>query len=143
MISMTPVSWLTLSVGTYRFRAQLQHDVAPQSCAAILKLLPMRRQIVHARWSGEALWVPFGDERVAVPWEDPTSHPAPGQLLLYPGGVSEMEILVPYGATMFASKAGQLAGNPFAMIVEGVEQLRPLGRQVLYGGALDLLVEAG
>ena len=136
------ISWVTLSVENFRFRARLEHAVAPASCAAFLALLPLRRQIVHARWSGEALWVPFGEQRVALPWEDATSYPAPGQLLLYPGGVSEMEILVPYGPTRFASKAGQLAGNPFATLVEGLEHLPALGRQVLYEGAKDLLVEA-
>ena len=136
------ITWLTLRVEGYRFRARLEHAVAPASCAAVLALPPLRRQIIHARWSGEALWVPFGEQRVALPWEDATSYPAPGQLLLYPGGVSEMEILVPYGPTRFASKAGQLAGNPFASIVDGLEQLPALGRQVLYEGAKDLLVEA-
>ena len=67
--------------------------------------------------------------------ENATSYPAPGEILLYPGGVSETEILLPYGSTRFASKAGQLAGNHFATIVEGAEQLRALGERVLWEGA--------
>jgi hypothetical protein len=134
-------TWVTLSVESYRFRARLDHTVAPASCAAFLALLPLRRQIIHARWSGEALWVPFGEERVALPWEDATSYPAVGQLLLYPGGVSEMEILVPYGPTRFASKAGQLAGNHFLTIVQGLDQLRRLGEMTLWQGAQPILFE--
>ena len=61
--------------------------------------------------------------------------PAPGQLLFYPGGVSETEILFPYGPTAFASKAGLLAGNHFATVVEGVDRLGELGRKVLWEGA--------
>ena len=61
--------------------------------------------------------------------------------MLYPGGVSETEILFPYGATSFASKAGQLAGNHFATVVEGNEHLRELGRRVLWEGAQPIRFE--
>jgi hypothetical protein len=73
--------------------------------------------------------------------EDPTSYPAPGQLLLYPGGVSEVEILFPYGDTCFASKAGQLAGNVFASVVDGLEHLQAIGRLVLWEGAQAIRLE--
>ena len=52
----------------------------------------------------------------------------PGEIIFYPGGVSETEILFAYGYVAFASKAGALAGNHFATIVEGKEKLRELGR---------------
>ena len=61
--------------------------------------------------------------------------------MLYPGGVSETEILLAYGYVNFASKAGQLAGNHFLSIVEGREQLRALGTKVLWEGAQDVLFE--
>ena len=60
----------------------------------------------------------------------PRTRPAtrsPGEIVLYPGGVSETEILLAYGYVSFASKAGALAGNHFATIVEGNENLRELG----------------
>ena len=139
---MTLPSGLSIQVGAYSFKAVLLHERAPRSCEAFLDLLPMREQIIHVRWSGEAMWIPFGEAHVSVPWEDPTSYPPPGQFLLYPGGVSEMEILLPYGACQFASKAGQLAGNPFAQITEGAEQLYELGRHVLYAGVQEIRVEA-
>ncbi len=46
-----------------------------------------------------------------------------------------MELLFPYGPSQFASKAGVLAGNHFATIVKGAEQLRELGPLVLWQGA--------
>jgi hypothetical protein len=52
-----------------------------------------------------------------------------------------VEILFPYGATCFASKMGQLAGNHFATIEEGRERLPELGRVVLWEGAQDILFE--
>jgi predicted GTPase len=62
--------------------------------------------------------------------------------LLYPGGISETEILFPYGATLFASKMGQLAGNHFATVVEGVERLQELGDLVLWKGAQEIIFTA-
>jgi hypothetical protein len=104
-------------------------------------MLPISARLIHARWSGEAMWIPGGNVRLDLAYENNTSHPAPGELLLYPGGRSEMEFLLPYGPTMFASKAGQLSGNHFATIVEGHEQLAELGRRVLWQGAHDIRID--
>ena len=76
-----------------------------------------------------------------VPFENHTSFPAPGQVLLYPGGISETEILLAYGGVRFASKVGQLAGNHFLTIVEGTENLLPLGKLTLWQGAQDIVFE--
>jgi hypothetical protein len=104
-------------------------------------LLPFRNKLIQARWSGEAAWVPLGDFNAGVGFENATSYPAPGEILLYPGGYSETEILFPYGNTCFASKLGQLAGNHFLTVVEGREHLRELGRLVVWEGAQDIIFE--
>jgi hypothetical protein len=83
--------------------------------------------------------VPLGDLETGLDFENHTSYPAAGQLLLYPGGISETEVLFPYGSTSFASKAGPLAGNHFATIDEGHELLPELGRRVLYEGAQEIV----
>ena len=132
---------LSIAAGPYRFRARMEEERAPKTCAAFERLLPFEQKVIHVRWSGESTWIPLGEFDVGVPFENHTSHPAPGQILLYPGGFSETEILVPYGATRFASKLGQLAGNHFLTVVEGREQLKELGRRVLWEGAQDILVE--
>lgn len=120
------------------FLAELESDRAPRSCAKFQSMLPLRTRIIHARWSGESCWIPFGDLDLDLGFENHTSHPAPGQLLIYPGGISETEILFPYGATVFGSKVGQLAGNHFATIREGGERLRELGELVLWKGAQEI-----
>ena len=123
------------------FTARLETDLAPRSCARFRSMLPLKTRIIHARWSGEACWIPFGELELDLGYENHTSYPAPGQLLLYPGGISETEILFPYGSTRFASKVGQLAGNHFATIESGVENLAALGRKVLWEGAQQINFE--
>jgi hypothetical protein len=132
---------LEIVSGDLRFVARLEEDAAPQTVAAFRRLLPLRSQIIHARWSGEAAWIPFGELDVGIGPENATRHPAPGEILLYPGGISETEILFPYGATSFGSKAGPLAGNHFATVVEGSDRLPELGRLVLWEGAQDIAFE--
>jgi hypothetical protein len=132
---------LEIVVGEMRFTARLEEEAAPQTVGAFRRLLPLRSRIIHARWSGESAWIPFGELDVGVGSENASCYPAPGELLLYPGGVSETEILFPYGATSFASKAGPLAGNHFATVVEGGEHLRELGRLVLWEGAQEIAFE--
>jgi hypothetical protein len=135
-------SFIRITAGPFRFTARLEEAIAPQTCTAFVRLLPYRQKLIHARWSGEACWIPLGDFQLGVGYENPTSHPSRGDLLFYPGGISETEILFPYGSACFASKAGQLAGNHFLTIVEGIEQLAELGRLCLWQGAQDILFEA-
>jgi hypothetical protein len=126
---------LEIAAGDYRFVARLEEEAAPQTVAAFRRLLPLESRVIHVRWSGESCWIPFGELAVGVGPENATCYPAPGHILLYPGGVSETEILFPYGPTSFASKAGPLAGNHFATVLEGVERLPELGRTTLWEGA--------
>ena len=130
---------LEISVGSLRFTARWEANAAPRTCAAFRRLLPLRAKLVQARWSGESAWVPLGDLETGLGFENHTSYPAAGQLLLYPGGISETEVLFPYGSTSFASKAGPLAGNHFATIEVGQELLGELGRRVLYEGAQEIV----
>ena len=82
-----------IKVGNLRFVARLETEAAPKTCHAFQNMLPLEAQLIQARWSGEAAWIPFGELDLGLSYENHTSHPAPGQLLLYPGGMSETEIL--------------------------------------------------
>jgi len=134
---------LTIVAGPFTFTARFETAKAPLTCAAFLKLLPFKENLLHVRWSGESTWVPLGDLQVGVPPENATVYPLPGEILLYPGGVSETELLIPYGRTQFASKAGLLAGNHFLTIVSGGEHLPELGKLTLWKGAQPILIEMG
>ena len=130
-----------ITAGRFTFRARLEEETAPKTVAAFRTLLPLRSRIIHVRWSGEAGWIPFGDLDLGLGPENGTCYPHPGEIVLYPGGVSETEILLAYGYVNFASKAGQLAGNHFATVVEGNEHLAELGKTFLWEGAQDISFE--
>lgn len=132
---------LKINAGPYVFYGVLEEANAPATCAAFRKTLPYSSQLVHVRWSGEGVWIPLGDLDFGLGYENHTSHPAPGQFILYPGGISETEILLAYGGVDFSSKMGQLAGNHFITITSGQENLKALGNLVLWKGAQDIRFE--
>jgi hypothetical protein len=129
------------AAGDVTFEARFEQASAPATVAAFRRMLPYHNRIIHVRWSGEACWIPMGAFATGVGFENATAYPSPGQILLYPGGVSETEILIGYGAVHFASKAGTLAGNHFLTITEGVELLRKLGEMTLWQGAQAISFE--
>lgn len=132
---------LIVTAGPFTFDARFEEQLAPKTVAAFRRHLPFTSQAVHVRWSGEAVWLPLGDLDFGVGFENNTSYPAPGQVILYPGGVSETEILLAYGGVQFASKAGQLSGNHFITLTSGLENLPELGRRCLWEGAQDVRFE--
>ena len=135
------MSDVVIVVGSFRFEARFEDGAAPRTCSAFRRLLPFTSQVIHVRWSGEAVWAPLGDLSLGLPAENATTYPHPGEVLWYPGGVSETELLIGYGRTHFASKAGSLAGNHFLTMTSGLDQLPDLGKTVLRHGAQPLTID--
>ena len=134
------MSDIHITAGGTRFSARFESS-APRTVARFRSLLPYRERIIHVRWSGEACWIPLGALDLGLGYENATSYPAPGQVILYPGGISETEILLAYGSVQFASKVGVLAGNHFLTIVDNLDKLAALGRSVLWDGAQEIVFE--
>jgi len=129
---------LHVTAGGFEFTLRLEEEDAPQTVAAFRRMLPLESKIIHVRWSGEGGWMPWGDLDLGVGPENATRYPSPGELIIFPGGVSEAELLLAYGYVAFASKAGALAGNHFATMLSGHENLRALGRKMLWEGAQEI-----
>lgn len=130
---------MIIEIDGHPFAAVFEDSKSPNTCAAFRNAMPFAGEIVHVRWSGEGVWIPLGDRDFAVGYEDATSYPAPGQILLYPKGKSETEILIAYGCVQFASKAGTLAGNHFATITSDLDKLREIGVSTLWEGKKSIL----
>jgi hypothetical protein len=133
---------IDITAGSYHFTARLETEAAPKTCARFLELLPFANKVIHSRWSGEAVWIPLGDFDTGLGFENHTCHPSRGDILLYPGGYSETEILFAYGSSSFASKMGSLAGNHFLTVIEGRDLLDAFGKLVLWEGAQDIVFAA-
>ena len=129
---------IRIDVGPFRIIARLETVAAPKTSATTRKLLPYRQRIIHVRWSGEACWIPLGDHDSGIGYENADGYPAPGDILLHAGSISETEILLGYGPVRFASKVSQLAGKRFLRVIEGRENLRAMGERVLWHGAHDI-----
>lgn len=132
---------LKITIGETVFKAKLHTNKAPETCKLLIEKMPITGKVIQARWSGEAAWLQMDPYDVKAPQENATSYPGSGQLLYYPGGVSEKEILIPYGSACFASKFGLLPGNHFATIIEGVELLEKMGEKILWSGAQSITIE--
>jgi hypothetical protein len=130
-----------IKAGPYTFEAKLEEELAPKTCAKFKSMLPFTSKIIHVRWSGEGCWIPLGELDLGLTYENHTSFPAPGDIIVYPGGISETEILLAYGGVRFASKVGQLAGNHFLTLTKGRENLVALGKMTLWEGAQDIVFE--
>src|SRR5579862_7226497 len=139
---MPPSNEIQITIGDLRLLGRLETERAPATCAAFHTLLPLSAKLLHVRWSGESTWVPLGDLAVGVGSENATQTPRPGQVLLYPGGVSETEILLPYGQTAFAAKTGPLWGNHFLTLTDQGRLLAEIGRRTLWEGAQDITFAA-
>ena len=131
---------VSIEIGPFAFKGVFEEEKAPETCKAIMALLPIREKVVHVRWSGEAVWIPYGDRKLEIPAENHTCYPQKGEIVVYPGGISEMEIFIPYGHCAFSSKLGRLPGNHFLSMTEGLDQLPDLGKKVLWEGAQNISI---
>src|SRR4051794_38751608 len=138
------MSQLIVHVGDFTFNARFEQQLAPKTCAAFRKAMPFVSQAIHVRWSGEGVWMPLGDLDFGVGYENHTSYPAPGHIILYPGGISETEILLAYGGGDFFSKKGQLGGQHFITLTPKLQNPPEMGKTMLWkGGQKGRLEEGG
>jgi hypothetical protein len=134
---------ILIKIGEESFTAELHEDKAPNTIRALQKLLPYKSKVIHARFSGEAMWVPLPkDFPLDVQLEAQTSYPSKGEMLYYPGFISDKEILIPYGSSIFSSKVGLLPGNHIATISsEDLPKLVEVGNRILWEGAKTIIME--
>lgn len=129
---------MIITIDGHDFEAQLEESLSPQTCASFKRHMPFNSRVVHVRWSGEGMWIPLGDMDFEVGYEVATTFPTPGQIILYPKGASETEILIAYGSVRFGSIAGTLAGNHFATITSDLPKLREIGMSTMWEGAKNI-----
>jgi hypothetical protein len=84
-----------VSVGLEKRRAsvklKLRWDRSPETCQALVEMLPVRAQVWHAKYANNEIYLLTSSPKVMPPGEWQTVYPAPGDLLYIP---------VPYGVPM-------------------------------------------
>jgi hypothetical protein len=132
---------IVIEIDKQLFQAKLHRTKAPKTVEAFERILPYKSKIIHVRYSGESIWIPLPkDLPMATVLENQTSYPSKGEILYYPGFVSEKEILISYGATIFSSRVGILPGSHFASILDDHEKLAEIGSKILWEGAKDITI---
>src|SRR5260370_19049291 len=138
---------LKLTAGNLTLEGHFEEKAAPNTVAAVLRLLPVHVKLVQNPWSGEAASIsvdgkPFklGDAEHES-FENHTHYPAPGQVIIYPGGFATVEVLFAWGSAAFGGRMGNLAGNHFASFHDSDVKLKELGRRLLWEGAQDVTIE--
>ena len=136
------MSELELVVGDTTYTAEFLETAAPESVSAVQEFLPLHSELMHVRWSGIATWINIDEiELPEIPRENHTVYPSAGDLLLYPGFRNEQEILWACGPTCFKSPAGELAGNHFATVDAGREELKALEERTLNDGVQEITIK--
>ena len=130
---------LRITAGGFSFIARLEEEDAPETVAAFRRLLPLESRIIHVRWSGEAGLDPVRRPRPrARPRErDVLSH-IPARSCSTRVASPRPRSCSPTGTSTSPPRRAQLAGNHFATIVEGNENLRALGKSFLWEGAQEI-----
>ena len=55
-----------MEIAGISFPALFETEAAPLTLAAIGRILPYERHIIHVRGSGEACWIPLGSHDVGI-----------------------------------------------------------------------------
>ena len=131
------MSDVRITAGGYEFLAKWERERCPKTCEAFEKLLPYEQKIIHVRWSGESCWIPLGDYDLGVPWEDATSVPQAGEILFYPGGYSETEILGGFNWSSQHRPREVLLWDDHRAGPHGSRDARPYVLRVLRGSAIS------
>ena len=126
---------LEIAAGDFRFIARLEEEPPRRPWPPSGSCCRWRAGSSTRAGAARSCWIPFGELDVGLGQRTRCAIRRPADILWYPGGVSETEILFPYGSTSFASKAGPLAGNHFATVLEASSDSAELGRKALWEGA--------
>jgi Protein of unknown function (DUF3830) len=125
---------VNVEIGGSKFSATVHAEKAPKTCEALASLLPIEAEVMHSRFAGEAIF--FGMKAAPqLAYENHTSYLSRGEMLYYPGSIHGNGIMIAYGASVFNSKVGLLAGNHFASITDDLDQLAEVGMKLLREGA--------
>ena len=84
------------------------------------------------------MWIPLGDTATGLDFENHTSHPSRGDILLYSGGFSETEFYSPTATVALPAK-WTISGQSLPDRRQRTENLQSFGEFVLWKGAQEII----
>lgn len=115
-------------------------DAAPVTCKAFAILLPFTRTFMHARVSGQEIWIDDAPQ-LDIIQENASVFTVPGEVVFGPSKPARVKTTNCIGI-YYGEGKGLDACNIFAKVVdEDAEALRQLGDDIWKGGKMDLRVE--
>ncbi|MCR4404922.1 MAG: DUF3830 family protein [Candidatus Acetothermia bacterium] len=100
--------------------AELLAESAPQTAAAVLKMLPLEATVYHTRWCGREIYLPVRS-KVHIPRENQTVQTNTGDVIYWrewekDGSQAAEALSIYYGAEVVRDHRGYLPVNVFARV---------------------------
>ncbi len=113
--------------------ADLLDEQAPETCQAFWNLLPLRKQLGHAKFSGHVIYLFPGIDLERI--ENSRSIGViPGEILFNPHVTNRpphpKEVMIVYGTALIRDAFGYAPSNLFARITENTGELANIGRRI-------------
>lgn len=124
--------------------AELNEELAPETCTAVLESLPHKGKAFHAKWSGNEIWTSFRVKNLNAK-ENETILPSPGEVFLFrvPGAekTDPFHLAIFYGRAACSGPTGSHAGTHFATITKGFNEFKKACNALYSEGAEEIAVE--
>ena len=134
------MSRIALRIEKERFAVELYNSEAPIACRALLKLLPIRKSLLPAAWSGPVGFI-TDVNLMDAPLENPTSWLWPGTITYHP---SHHDIGFAFAITQNNEPSGAVQVSLIARIVDNLDTFRHLAESLQRSGSKHLrLYETG
>ena len=121
-------------------RFKLYIDEAPFTCSAFVRLLPFSRRFMHARTSGQEIWIDNAPE-LDIIQENASVFTEPGEVVYGPLNPKRAKTSNCMGI-YYGEGKGLDACNIFAKVFdEDMDLLKSLGNNIWMNGAQNLIFE--
>ena len=128
---------ITIELDGSDMTISLFDELAPRTCKALRKQLPVRGDIVHAMWSGP-LCLLRGQNFDDAPLENPTTFLAPGDVIYHP---THHQIGIAYAVTQFREPIGSVYVTLLGRIADDLDGLVRVGRNLQRTGAKPIALQ--
>lgn len=132
---------IKLERGGVTVEAEINETGSPVTAESLLKLLPIKSTVHHARWGGNEIWTPLeGFEKYAN--ENATCLPVPGEICVVPAGENNFHLAIWYGrGWIFGPEHGFTPSSVVGKISGDLSEFASAANDVLAKGNDTIIIE--